>query len=350
MKRIVLGFTGDAPTAAAIGWLAERYSAEIVTLTLDCGQGDELAGTREKALALGAVRAHVIDAREELVRDYLLPAMQAGALDAGYALAYPLLAKRLVELARMEGAFAIAHCAGSQALGAAIGSEAAALDPGLEVIAPLTMWSVSAQDLAALARRHGLPAVSANESRIEATLWGRRIVAPGVAALDSQLFTLTRDAADCPSDPALVDVRFAAGVPVGANDIEMSMLELMESLETIAGAHGIGRVVSESTASEAPAARVLSAAYEALEQHVLGADLAGFKRRLAAVYSSALVGGHWFSDLREGIDAFARTTRTRVTGNVRLRLCGGECEVVSCDAPEPAAATSTPPNSSRAVA
>jgi argininosuccinate synthase len=349
MTRIVLGFTGGAADAAAIGWLLGRYGAEVVTLTVDYGQGDELAAIREKALALGAVRAHVIDGREELVRDYLLPAMQAGALDRGDALVYPLLAKRLVDIARMEGAFAVAHCAGAPAVRRVLESEIALLDPRLQSIAAPALWDFSDADLAVFARRQGVPAIAPGELRIAASVWGRRLVAPpGTSAVSSEFFTLTRDADECPHDAALVDVQFAAGVPVSANGIEMSMLELMESLETIAGAHGVGRDVRGATATEAPAARVLSIAYDALEQEALGHDLASLKRRLADVYASTLVEGRWFSDLREAIDAFTKVTRARVSGTVKLRLSGGECAVVSC---EPAAiAPASGADSSRAVA
>lgn len=344
MQRMILGFTGTPATTAAVGWLAERHDSEIVTLTLDCGQGDELAAIRERALALGAVRAHVIDAREELVRDYLLPALQAGALDHGHALVYPLLAKRLVDIARMEGATAIAHCASSPAR-AVIESEIAALDPSLLCIAPTGLWDFSPEDLAAFARRHGVPVPPAGAPRVDATVWGRRILSASGAATSSELFTLTRDADECPEDAALVDVQFVAGVPVSTNGIDMSMLELMESLETIAGAHGVGRTVDRDTAIEAPAARVLAIAHDALVRQALGDDLAALKRGLAESYASALAGGRWFSDLREAIDAFTRITAARVSGTVRLRLAAGECAVVSCETDHSGAS-----GSSRAVA
>ena len=343
MKRIVLGISGSVPTAAAIGWLAEQFSSEIVTVTLDFGQGDELATIREHALALGAVRAHVIDVREEFVRDYLLPALQAGALANGHALVHPLLAGRLVDVARMETASAVAHCATAEKPGAAIESAIRSLDPAMQVIAPAATWTMSPQDLDTVARQTGVHVVAPNGSRIEASVWGRRIVSFCGGPIPGEAFTLTRDAAEGPIDAALIDVEFFEGVPVSTNGIDMSMLELMESLETIAGAHGVGRSASEIArpedrthalpiAVEAPAVRVLSIAHDALERHVLGEDLGDLKARLANLYSELLANGRWFSDLRDAIDAFTRITRARVSGTVRLTLCRGECTVVSCDA------------------
>jgi argininosuccinate synthase len=326
MQRTVLGFSGSAATAAAIGWLREQQGQEVVTVTLDVGQGDELAAVREQALALGAVRAHVIDAREELVRDYLLPALQAGALMDGYALTYPLLAKRLVDIARMESASAIAHAAKPEG-GGVLDSAIRSIDPAIEITAVLAQWNPSDAELSALARHRGLHAPVSSDVHVEASVWGRRLLG---ATIPDEAFTLTRNPQDCPEDPAFVDVALVGGVPVSANGVEMSLNEMLESLETIAGAHGVGRSHFDGTALEAPAARVLSTAYAALERCALGDDMAALKRPLAGGYARTILSGRWFSDLREGIDAFARVTSACVTGTVRLRLSEGQCSVVDC--------------------
>jgi argininosuccinate synthase len=331
MKRIVLGFSGDVAAAAAIPWLRERHdAAEVITLTLDFGQGGELAAIRERALALGAVRAHVIDAREELIRDYLLPALQAGAIMGGHALVYPLIAGRLVELARMEGAAAIAHAsrAGSVAHGVI---HAAARASGLEVITPADSWTHSEPELIARLREYGVHIPAPLAVRVDASLWGRRIQPLAEGGLDEELFTLTRAEEECPEYPALVDIQFASGVPVAANGVEMSMAELIESLETIAGAHGIGRFRAEGVVCEAPAALVLAIAHRELETRLLGNDLARLKQELAAIYSDALLNGGWFSDIRAAIDAFARIVQPRVSGTVGLQLRKGQVSVVSCE-------------------
>ena len=204
MQRTVLGFSGSAASAAAIGWLREQKGQEVVTVTLDVGQGDELAAVREQALALGAVRAHVIDAREELVRDYLLPALQAGALMDGYALTYPLLAKRLVDIARMESASAIAHAAKPEAAGV-LDSAIQSIDPTVEITAVLAQWKPSDADLSARARHRGLHAPVSSDVHsyvhVEASIWGRRLLG---ATIPDEAFTLTRNPQDCPEDPVVI--------------------------------------------------------------------------------------------------------------------------------------------------
>lgn len=331
MKRIVLAYSGGLVTSAAIAWLAQEREAEVVTLTLDVGQERELAVVRERALALGAVRAHVIDAREELVRDFVLPTLQSGALEGpGHpmiaALARPLIARRLVEVARMESASAVAHggapgTKGESALHQAIGS----LDPALEVIAPPREWGMSDDELVVFARDRNIHVPPAESYRTDATLWGRVLTSLDGHTVPEDAFTLTRPAEDCEGEGAVVDIDFTAGVPVRANGVEMSLMEMIESLETIAGAHGVGRITVGPYAVEAPAAVVLHAAHRELESLVIGDDLATMKTELARVYADAIIGGRWFSDLCEALAAFTRVVQPRVTGSVRVRLAGGRC-------------------------
>ncbi|MDQ3486272.1 MAG: argininosuccinate synthase [Acidobacteriota bacterium] len=333
MKRIVLAYSGGLVTSAAIAWLAEQHDAEVVTVTLDFGQERELAVVRERALALGAVRAHVIDVREEFGREFVLPALQAGALEDGahpmvVALARPLIARRLVEMARMESAAAVAHggapgTAGETALHQAI----QLLDPSLEVIAPARVWGMAHDEVAAFAREHNIHVPPTDSYRTDATLWGRILTSLDGNAIPEDAFTLTRPAADCEGEGAVVDIDFNAGVPVRANGVEMSLIEMIESLETIAGAHGVGRVAAGSSVVEAPAAVVLHAAHRELESLVVGADLARMKGELARRYAAAATDGRWFSDLREALAAFTRVLQPRVTGSVRVSLAGGRCEV-----------------------
>jgi argininosuccinate synthase len=336
MHRIVLAYSGGLVTSAAIAWLAQQRGAEVVTVTLDVGQERELAAVRERALALGAVRAHVIDAREEFVRDFVLPSLQAGVLDsAGHplvvALARPLIARRLVEVARMESASAVAHggvpgAAGETALHETIRS----LDPNLEIIAPAREWAMSEQELIAFARERNVHVPQTEGYRTDASLWGRLLSPIGSSGVPEEAFTLTRPPADCREDGAVVDIDFVAGLPVRANGVEMSMMEMIESLETIAGAHGVGRTAVDGGVIEAPAAVVLHAAHRALESSVIGADLAAMKAELARVYAATATGGRWFSDLREAIGAFTGVLQPRVTGSVRITLARGQCHVTAC--------------------
>ena len=352
MERIILAHSGGFDTSLAISWLAERYGAEVIAVTLDLGQGRELTDVRERALALGAVRAHVIDARDEFVHHYILPALQAGAVyEDGYplatALGRPLVAKRLVEMARMEGADTIA-------IGGAVDSNdhlrldvsVRALDTSMKVIALGSASGMSRPEQFAYARTRGIPVPGANPYSIDANLWGRS-VACGV--LDdpwteppNDVYTLTRPPLQCPDEPAYIEVGFESGVPVRANGIDMPALELIESLETIAGAHGVGRIdlIENRLAGfksreiyEAPAAVVLHAAHAALTKLVITRDLERLRHDMSRTYADLVYSGHWFSHSREAIDAFVRVIQPRVTGSVRLKLFKGDCRIVGRKSP-----------------
>lgn len=349
MKRILLAYSGSLAGSAAIPWLAQHNGAEVVTLTLDFGQDRELAAVRSQALALGAIRAHVIDVREEFVRNYLLPTLQAGALSDGYALARPLIAKRLVDVARMESAAAVAHAAQPESdAGIALAREIASLGGG--VLAPMLDVRLAGDDPGALARARGVHVAPVGRYRVDATAWGRRITPIVEGPLPEDAFTLTRAPEEGPDQPALIEVEFVAGVPVRTNGVELSITELIESLETIAGAHGVGRRVASDAAVESPAATVLAIAHRELEARSLGDDVAGFKAQLSRTYADALLSGRWFSDLREGIDAFVRLVQPRVTGTVTLRLLKGQCTVTACAPARPARPDSSAPAARTVVA
>ena len=354
VERIVVAYSGGLDSSVAIPWLAEQYGAEIVAVTLDVGQGRELADVRERALALGAVRAHVIDARDEFVRDYIVPALQAGALyedeyPLATALARPLVAKRLVDVARMERASAVAHgCRGKGNDQVRLDVSARSIEPDVRVIAPARLWDMSPKEVFEYAQARNLPVPREIESpySTDANLWGRSIEC-GVledpwGEPPDDIYTLTRSPKDCPSEPAYVEIEFEAGVPVRANGIEMGMLELVESLDTIAGSHGVGRIdmvenrligIKSREVYEAPAAVVLHAAHRELEKFVIARDLERIKHDLARRYADLVYNGLWFSQTREAIDAFVRTIQPRVTGVVRLRLLKGDCRVVGRKSP-----------------
>jgi argininosuccinate synthase len=352
--RIVLAYSGGLDTSIAIPWLREQYGAEVVTVTLDLGQARELADIRERALAFGAVRAHVIDVREEFIRDFIMPALQAGAVyEGGYpmatALARPLIAKRLVEIARMEEASAIAHgCRGKGNDQVRLDVSARAFDPSVQVIAPARSWGMSETEAVEYARARGIEVPGAVESpySIDANLWGRSI--EGSVLEDpwqeppDEIFTLTRAPKDCPDEPAYVEIDFEGGLPLRANGVEMSLLELIESLETIAGAHGIGRIdimenrlvgIKSREIYEAPAAVLLHTAHRELQDLVVARDMERLTRQLGRAYADLVYNGLWFSQMREAIDAFVRTIQPRVTGSVRLKLFKGGYRVVGRTSP-----------------
>ena len=354
MERIVLGYSGGPDTSVAISWLAEKYQAEVVAVAIDLGQGSELADVRERALALGAVRCHVIDAREEFVREFVLPALQAGAVyEDGYplatALGRPLIARRLVQMAHMEGASAIA-LGGSLEGNDHLRLETAvrAVDPSLRVITLAREPGMSRAEVIEHARSRNIavPGEASSPYSIDANLWGRSVASgelddPWTEPPDD-IYTLTRSPLKCPDEPAYLEIEFEAGVPVRVNGVEMSALELIESLETIAGAHGVGRIdlvenrlMGEKSREiyEAPAAVVLHAAHAALMKLVVSRDLERIRHDMSTTYADLVYNGQWFSHAREAIDAFVRAVQPRATGKVRLKLFKGDCRVVGRKSP-----------------
>ena len=354
MERIVLAYSGGLDTSVAVPWLAEHYDAEVVAVTMDLGQGKELDDVRDRALAVGAVRAHVLDVREEFAREYLIPALQAGAIYEGRyplatALGRPLIAKHLVEIARLEGATAIAHgCTGKGNDQVRIDVSVRALNPALRMIAPAREWGMTRPDEIEYARARGIPVPVTvdNPYSTDTNLWGRSIEC-GVledpwAEPPEEIYAMTKAPAACPDTPAYVEVSFEAGVPVAVNGVPMSLIDLMGSLQTIGGAHGVGRIdmvenrlvgIKSREIYEAPAASILHAAHKELETLVIARDLERLKHDLARVYADLVYNGLWFSQTREAIDGFVTTIQPRVTGVVRLKLFKGDCRVVGRKSP-----------------
>ena len=353
-QRVVLAYSGGLDTSVAVPWLAETYDAEVVCVTLDLGQGKELDSVRERALAAGAVRAHVLDVREEFASQYVLPALQAGAIYEGSyplatALGRPLIARKLVEIARIEGAASIAHgCTGKGNDQVRLDVSARALEPGIRVIAPAREWDMTRPDEIEYARRRGIPVpvTVASPYSTDANLWGRSIECgvledPWVEPPDD-VYTLTKDPSECPDEPAYVELTFEQGVPAAVNGVSMPFTEVIASVATIAGAHGVGRIdmvenrlvgIKSREIYEAPAAVVLHQAHRELENFVSPRDLARIKQELGLKYADLVYNGLWFSPVREAIDAFVATVQKRVTGTIRLKLCKGTCRVVGRQSP-----------------
>jgi argininosuccinate synthase len=353
-ERIVLAYSGGLDTSVAIPWLAEKYDAEIIAVTMDLGQGRELDEVRERALATGAIRAHVLDVREEFARDYILPALQAGAIYEGRypmatSLGRPLIAKKLVEVAEIEHASAIAHgCTGKGNDQVRLDVSARALNPNIRVIAPARVWGMSRPEEMEYARRRNVPVPTTVQSpySTDANLWGRSIEC-GVLEdpwhePPEDIFTLTKSVADAPDTAAYVEIAFERGVPVSINGVTMNLVELIESLSTIAGGHGVGRIdmvenrlvgIKSREIYEAPAAVVLHAAHKELETFVSPRDLERLTRELAVKYADLVYNGLWFTPMREALDAFTARVQVNVTGSVRVRLFKGTCTVVGRKSP-----------------
>ena len=354
MERIVLAYSGGLDTSVAIPWLKERYNAEIVAATLDLGQGKELEAVRDRALAAGAVRAHVLDLREEFACDFILPALKADAIyedryPLATALGRPLIARTLVEIAHIEHATAVAHgCTGKGNDQVRLDVTVRALGPGLRVIAPAREWGMTRPEEIEYAKARGVsvPATVESPFSTDANLWGRSIEC-GVLEDPWQeppedIYTLTRPPAECPDEPAFVEISFEHGVPTGINGVEMPLLELVASLGTIAGAHGVGRIdmvenrlvgIKSREIYEAPAAVVLHTAHKELHKLVTARDLDRFARTVSLQYADVVYNGLWFTPLREALDAFVERVQERVSGVVRLKLFKGDCRIVGRRSP-----------------
>jgi argininosuccinate synthase len=321
-QRIVLAFSGGHDTSAGIAWLKAQYDAEVVAVTLDLGQGGDLEAVRDRALALGAARAHVLDSREAFARDFVLPALKADALyedryPLGAALAWPLIARTLADIAAIEHATGLAH-GGARKDGdvSALGATIQIRNPTLEVV-PLPIADEG-------------PNPSAN-------LWGRSV---DCGAIDDpwreppeDLYTITRAGQECPNEPAYVELAFDRGAPTAINGVPMPLVDLIGSLTTIAGAHGVGRLdllehrgaVKSRRVYEAPAAIVLHTAHRELTKLVSPRELDRFSRMVRAQYADLLATGQWFTPFREALDLFVDKVQERVTGEVRLKLFKGAC-------------------------
>lgn len=267
MSTIVLAYSGGFSSSNAIHWLAETTGADVVTVTLDIGQREDLAGIRSRALLCGARRAHAIDARDELVREFLLPSLEGGPCEADAIplvgeLPAPLIARKLLEVARIEGASMVAHAAADQSIDEAFH----ALNSSITMLAPAREWPMNPAELMAYGRARGIAPRdhSDNGCRIDENLWGRTI---GFADTNGRPKLADRAAASS-GDAAHLEIRFEAGVPVAINDVPLPPVEMLESLALIAGRHGVGRFETSGDGRtivyDAPAATVLHTARAAL--------------------------------------------------------------------------------------
>jgi argininosuccinate synthase len=352
MKRILLAYSGDLETSVAIPWLAGDLatldpSIEIVAVVIDLGRRSDLVELRERALALGAVRCHVVDAREEFARDYILPALQAGAFpDVGSplisALAKPIVARKLLELARMERAGAVAYGAGTGQDRTPLDVLTRAINPSLDVIVPARTWGMSPAEVAAYARSRNIqvPALTGRVQKLSSNLWGRSVLFDAQrdswAEAPEEIFVLTRAPKDAPDQPAYVEVELRNGVPASVNGIEMPWLEMIESLEIIGGTHGVGRTDSIVTTpdgrrmreiGEAPAAVILQTVHRELEALVVSRELIRLIGELGRAYKDVIQSGNWFSLTRQALNAFTASIQREVRGSIRLELFKGQFRV-----------------------
>ena len=351
----MLAYSGGLDTSVAIPWMSERLGHRVVALSIDLGEAKDLRAVQERALKTGAVAAYVVDARRLFVENFAFPSLMAGALYEGVyplatALGRPLIAKLLVDLARQEGATAVAHgCTGKGNDQVRFDVAVAALAPELRVVAPVRDWEMGRPDEIRYALEHGIevPATAAQPYSVDANLWGRSIEA-GILEdpweePPPDVFVWTADPQDAPREGALVEIGFEQGRPVRIDGETRPSEELVAALNALGGAHGVGRIdhvenrlvgIKSREIYEAPAATILFAAHTALEALTQSRDVMRFKRIVADEWARLVYDGLWFSALRQDLWALVRSSQEFVSGEVRLRLQQGGVRVVGRKAPQ----------------
>ncbi len=355
-NKVVVAYSGGLDTSVIVPWLKENYGCEVITYTADVGQGaDELEGLEAKSKASGASKAYVQDLRDEFLREYAFPTMQAGAIYEGLYLlgtsfARPIIAKYLVKVAELEHADAVAHgCTGKGNDQVRFELSVKALNPYLVTIAPWREWELrSREDELAYAAAHNIH-VAVTETSIysrDRNLWhlsheGGLLEDPW-AEPDEDMFLLTVSPEKAPDAPQYITIDFERGVPVAIDGVKMSPVELVTQLNTLGGQHGIGRVdlvenrlvgMKSRGVYETPGGTILNAAHQGLEQICLDRETFHYKEGLAHRYAELVYYGQWFTPLREALDAFVSKTQRRVTGTVRVKLYKGSCTVVGRKSP-----------------
>jgi argininosuccinate synthase len=354
-ETVVLAYSGGLDTSVAVPWLRETRGCEVVTLTVDVGAGAASDEVLARALAGGAKEALAIDAREAFVTDFVWPTLQAGARYQGIyplatAIARPLIARLLVEVAHSTGAVSVAHgCTGKGNDQVRFDVAVAALDPKLAVIAPMRVgMGMNRDEEMAYAKAHGIEIDLGPGSpySIDVNLWGRSVEA-GIledpwTAPPEDAFAWTVNPADAPREPTEVVIGFAGGVPVSLDGHKLDGVALIEELNRLAGSYGIGRIdhvedrlvgIKSREIYEAPAAVVLHQAHDALEGLTLSRELLAFKRQVADRFATLAYDGLWFSELARSLRAFVTWTQKHVTGEVRMRFAPGTAAVVGRRSP-----------------
>ncbi len=352
--KVVLAYSGGLDTSAAIRWLQENYRMDVIALTIDVGNERDFSAIQQKALKAGAAKALVKDAKDSFVRDFVFPALKAGAIYEGNyplstALARPLIARLLVETAREEGAGAVAHgCTGKGNDQVRFDVSVGALAPDLKVIAPAREWGMTREETINYSRKYAIP-VSATVSSpysVDVNLWGRSIEC-GVLEdpwnePPEEIFEWTAPPQDAPDEAEYVEVGFEAGIPTAVNGNRMAGVPLIEKLNDIAGRHGVGRIdmvenrlvgIKSREVYETPAALLLLTAHQALEAITLSRAQVRFQQKVAVEYADLIYNGLWFSALRRDLAAFVDSTQRNVDGTVRLKLFKGRCYVVGRKSP-----------------
>jgi argininosuccinate synthase len=336
-----------------IKWLQEKYNAEVITVTVDVGQQENLKEAEEKAKKLGVLKHFSIDAKEEFAANYVFPAIKANALYEGKypistSLSRPLIAAKMVEIAEKEGATGLAHgCTGRGNDQVRFDVTLGSLAPDLKIIAPVREWGMTRDEEIAYAKAKGIPvSTAAKKYSIDQSIWGRSIECGILEDASKEppedAFEWTVSPEKAPNKPEYVTIKFEAGVPVAVNGKNQKPLTLIEKLNETAGKHGVGRIdhiedrlvgIKSRENYECPAATVLLEAHKDLEKMVLTRHEILFKQQIDAQWTFLAYAGLWMDPLREDLEAFINKTQENVCGEVRVRLYKGGLQVVGRSSP-----------------
>ncbi|WP_372518924.1 argininosuccinate synthase [Candidatus Ruminimicrobiellum ovillum] len=357
IKKVVVAYSGGLDTSIILSWIKETYNAEVIACCVNVGQDKEVIGLKEKAKRTGASKCYVIDAKKEFVTDYIFPAIKANALYEnryllGTSLARPVIAKKIVEIAKKEKADAICHGAtgkGNDQVRFELGFKA--LMPEAKIIAPWRIWDIkSRNDAIDYAKKRGIPVpvTKAKPYSSDANLWHISyeggVLEDTENEWDEDMFQMTVSAKDAPNKATYVKIDFVKGVPVAINGKTFDPVSLVQKLNDVAGANGIGRIdiienrlvgMKSRGVYEAPAATLLYFAHNELESMTIDRDTAHYKELIAHKYAELAYNGLWFNPLREALDAFIDVTQKYVTGSVTVKLYKGNMQVVSRKAKNP---------------
>jgi argininosuccinate synthase len=354
-KKIVLAYSGGLDTSVILRWLIETYEAEVIAFTADLGQGEELIPIRDKGLRTGATRVHVVDLREEFVRDFVFPVLRANAVyESGYLLgtsfARPLIAKAQVDVARAEGADAVAHGATGK------GNDQvrfeltyAALAPDLQVVAPWREWDLrSRSDMMAYAERHGIPVPATRERpySMDRNLfhisYEGGILEDPWAEPPEKMFLLTASPEEAPDVPTQVEIDFEGGAPVAVDGRRFGPVALLERLNRLGGENGVGRIdlvenryvgMKSRGVYETPGGTILHVAHRALESLTLDREVLHLRDSLVGRYAEMVYYGYWYAPEREALQILMDEAQRDVTGTVRLKLYKGNVTVAGRRSP-----------------
>jgi argininosuccinate synthase len=353
-EKIILAYSGGLDTSVSVKWIQEKYGYDVIALGLDVGEGKDLEAIKNKALNVGAIKAYMIDAKELLAKEYILPALKANCLYEGKyplssALSRPLISKLLVEVAEKEGATAVAHgCTGKGNDQVRFEVSIQALNPSLKVVAPVREWGMTRDEEIKYAEENGIPIPVNldNPFSIDANIWGRACEA-GVledpwAEAPEAAFDWTNPIELTPDAAEYLEIEFEQGVPVALNGEELPLVQLIETLNTLGGKHGVGRIdhienrlvgIKSREVYENPAALILINAHKELEFLTLTREVSQFKTQVEQQMSKIIYEGLWYSPIKPALDAFINETQKTVTGTIRVKLHKGNHTVVGRKSP-----------------